>query len=110
MEYYEVQKTSKDTIEYIKKEISVGMRLTDARRLCEKKLALGADSFWYWDVGAFVFSGEETTILVSGRDHVTSDRIIASDDITIDLSPQNCNTQSLLVRPAGDTALSRPCI
>ena len=39
----------------------------------------------------------ETTISVSDRDHVTSDRIIASDDIiTIDLSPQNYNTQSFL--------------
>ena len=81
MEYCEVQKIAKDTIEYIKKEISAGMRLTDARRLCEEKmLAPGADSFWYWDVGAFAFSGDETAISVSGRDQVTSDRIIASDD------------------------------
>jgi Xaa-Pro aminopeptidase len=52
-------------------------------------LALGADSFWYWDVGAFVFSGDETTVSVSGREYVTSDRLITADDIiTIDLSPQ----------------------
>lgn len=77
----------------------------------KKMFAIGADSFWYWDVGAFAFSGDETAISVSGRDHVTSDRIIASDDIiTIDLSPQNYNTQSLLIRPEGDIALSRPCI
>lgn len=90
MEYFEVQKIAKDTIEYIKKEIREGMKLTDVRRLCEEKmLALGADSFWYWDVGAFVFSGDETTVSVSGREYVTSDRLIAADDIiTIDLSPQ----------------------
>jgi len=28
-------------------------------------LELGADSFWYWNVGAFVFAGDETTISVS---------------------------------------------
>ena len=90
LEYFEVQKIAKDTIDYIKKEIRAGMKLTDVRRLCEEKmLALGADSFWYWDVGAFVFSGDETTVSVSGREYVTSDRLIAADDIiTIDLSPQ----------------------
>lgn len=93
MEYSEVQKIAKDTIEHIKPKITAGMKLTDIRKLCENKmLALGADSFWYWDIGAFVFSGDETTISVSGRDYVTSDRIIAPDDIiTIDLSPQNYN-------------------
>ena len=90
MEYSEVQKIAKNTIEYIKKELHSGMKLTDVRRLCEEKmLALGADSFWYWDVGAFVFSGDETTISVSGREYVTSDRLITANDIiTIDLSPQ----------------------
>lgn len=93
MKYSEVQKIAKDTIEYIKNEIHTGVKLTEVRRLCEDKmLALEADSFWYWDVGAFVFSGDETTVSVSGREYVTSDRLIAADDIiTIDLSPQNDN-------------------
>jgi Xaa-Pro aminopeptidase len=52
-------------------------------------LELGADSFWYWDVGALVFAGDETTLSVSGREYRTSDRIIDDNDIiTIDLSPQ----------------------
>ena len=52
-------------------------------------LELGADSFWYWDVGAFVFAGDETTVSVSGKQYVTSDRVIDNNDIlTIDLSPQ----------------------
>ena len=38
MEYCEVRKIAKDTIEYIKKEISAGMRLTDALRLCEENI------------------------------------------------------------------------
>lgn len=93
MEYSEVQKIAKDTIEYIKTKIGAGMNLLDIRKHCEEKmLESGADSFWYWDIGAFVFSGDETTISVSGREYTTSDRIIAPDDIiTIDLSPQNNN-------------------
>ena len=56
-------------------------------------LELGADSFWHWDVGAFVFAGEDTTVSVSGKQYITGDRIIAPDDIiTIDLSPQKGDT------------------
>lgn len=90
MEYREVQKIAKDTIAYIRNEIKAGMSLVEVRRLCEEKmLAEGADSFWCWDIGAFVFSGDETTVSVSGREYSTSDRIIQPDDIiTIDLSPQ----------------------
>ena len=65
----------------------------EVRKLCEQKmLELGADSFWYWDIGAFVFAGDETTVSVSGKQYVTSDRTINGNDIvTIDLSPQNGN-------------------
>lgn len=89
-EYCDVQNIAKETIEYIKTEIRPGMTLMDVRRLCEDNMKhLGADSFWYYDIGAFVFSGDETTVSVSGREYTTSDRIIGSDDIiTIDLSPQ----------------------
>lgn len=94
MEYSQVQKIAKDTIEYIQHQIQPGMNLIDIRRICEEKMfELGADSFWYWDIGAFVFSGGETTISVSGKVYQTSDRQIAPNDIiTIDLSPQNGNT------------------
>ena len=88
--YRDVQKIAKETIEYIKTEIKPGMQLTEVRRLCEEKMILlGADSFWYWDIGAFVFAGDETTVSVSGKEYTTSERTIESDDIvTIDLSPQ----------------------
>ena len=61
--------------------------------MCEQTLLdLGADSFWYWDIGAFVFAGDETTVSVSGKKYLTSDRTIETDDIvTIDLSPQKDN-------------------
>ena len=89
-EYRDVQKIAKETIEYIKTEIRPGIPLAEVRRLCEEKMtSLGADSFWYWDVGAFVFAGDETTVSVSGKEYTTSERIIGTDDIiTIDLSPQ----------------------
>lgn len=91
MTNFEVQQIAKFTMEYIKGEIKPGMNLTHVRRLCESKmLDLGADSFWYWDVGAFVFSSDETALSVSGKKYRTSDRIIKYNDIiTIDLSPQN---------------------
>ena len=88
--YTKIQLAAKKTIEYIQSIIKPGMNLLEIRRLCEDKLLeLGADSFWYWDVGAFVFAGDETTVSVSGKQYVTSDRVIDNNDIlTIDLSPQ----------------------
>ena len=90
MENKDVQKIAKMTIQYAKEIIKPGMSLIDLKNDLEKKmLELGADSFWYWDIGAFVFAGDETTISVSGKQYVTSDRTIAENDIvTIDLSPQ----------------------
>ena len=89
-EYRDVQNIAKETIEYIKTEIRPGMPLKEVRRLCEEKMILlGTDSFWYWNIGAFVFSGDETSVSVSGKEYNTSEKIIESDDIiTIDLSPQ----------------------
>ena len=91
--YARMQQAAKQTIEYIKKMITPGMRLSELRKLCEDKLLeLGADSFWYWGVGALVFAGDETAVSVSGKWYVTSDRVIENDDIiTIDLSPQAGN-------------------
>jgi len=94
MQYTEVQNIAKKTIEFIKENIQSGMTLLEIRTLCETKMMeLGADSFWYWDVGAFVFAGDETTLSVSGKEYTTSRRVIAENDIiTIDLSPQNGDT------------------
>ena len=48
--------------------------------------------FWYWDVGAFIFSGDETNVSISGKHYVTANKTIQNNDIiTIDLSPQNNN-------------------
>lgn len=91
--YAEVQKIAKHTMEYLQSQIRVGMNLTELRQLAETKmLALGADSFWYWNVGALVFSGDETTLSVSGKNYKTSNKFIEENDIvTVDLSPQSNN-------------------
>lgn len=88
--YFAMQNLNRATIKYAADMIRVGMRLPKIKALCEEYLLKnGADSFWYWDVGAFIFAGDETTVSVSGKDYKAADRIIQENDIiTIDLSPQ----------------------
>lgn len=90
MNYADVQGIAKQTIDFLKSSICAGMRLIELREMAESKMIeLGADSFWYWDVGAFLFSGKETTCSVSGKNYRTSDQIVGRNDIiTVDLSPQ----------------------
>lgn len=78
------------TIKHIAGKIKVGLNLRDIKTLYEDYLLKnGADSFWYWDVGAFVFVGDETAISMSGKDYKVANRTIQENDIiTIDLSPQ----------------------
>lgn len=90
MTHKEVQQIAKQTISYLRSVIKPGLSLPELRRLAENKmLTLGATSFWYWDIGAFVFSGDETTLSISGKQYQTADKIIKENDIiTVDLSPQ----------------------
>lgn len=90
MDYSEVQKIAKQALSYARQIIEPGMPLPELRKLCENEMMrLGADSFWYWNIGALCFSGDETTVSVSEKKYRTSDCVIAADDIiTIDLSPQ----------------------
>lgn len=89
----EVQRIAKQTIDFVKSKIKVGMNLRELRQLAESEmLSLGATSFWYWDIGAFVFSGYDTTQSVSGKHYRTADKLIKENDIvTVDLSPQAGN-------------------
>lgn len=91
--YFAMQNLNRETIKYAADMIQVGMRLPKIKALCEEYLLKNdADSFWYWDVGAFIFAGNETTISVSGKDYKATDRTIQENDIiTIDLSPQKNN-------------------
>lgn len=91
--YFAMQNLNRETIKYVADIIQVGMKLPDIKALCEDYLLKnGADSFWYWGVGAFIFAGDETTVSISGKDYKATDRIIQENDIiTIDLSPQKNN-------------------
>lgn len=92
MTIHDMQNLNRDTIAYAASAIRPEMTLSNVRSLCEEYLLThGADSFWYWDVGAFVFRGKDTILSVSGRQYETADTVIERNDIiTIDLSPQ-CN-------------------
>lgn len=89
----EVQQIAKQTMTFIKSQIKFGMSLHELRQLAENKmLSLGAISFWYWNIGAFIFSGDETTLSVSGKNYRTANKTIKENDIiTVDLSPQAGN-------------------
>ncbi len=91
--YSAMQDLNRAAIKYIACAMRVGMNIRDIKALCENYLLEnGADSFWYWDVGAFIFSGDETAVSVSGRDYMVTDRTVQENDIiTIDLSPQKNN-------------------
>lgn len=91
--YSVMQDLNRTTIKYVSDTIKVGMSLPDIKFLCEDYLLKnGADSFWYWNVGAFIFAGDDTAISVSGKEYKVADRIIQKNDIiTIDLSPQKNN-------------------
>ena len=91
--YSSMQDLNRSAIKYAADTIEIGMSLSDIKELLENYLLEnGADSFWYWDVGAFIFAGDETALSVSGKDYKVADRVIQSNDIiTIDLSPQRNN-------------------
>ncbi len=88
-----MQDLNRATISYITSLIKPSMPLSKIKCLCEEYLlSNGADSFWYYDVGAFVFSGESTKFSFSGKNYTVEDTIIKQNDvITIDLSPQKDN-------------------
>ncbi|MBE6587410.1 MAG: aminopeptidase P family protein [Ruminococcaceae bacterium] len=91
MTVYDMQNLNRETVNYISNILQPGMSLREIRTLCEEyMLAYGADSFWYWDVGAFVFRGTDTILSVSGKQYETANTVIEPNDIiTIDLSPQH---------------------
>ena len=90
MDHANVQRIAKKTLEYLKKNVTAGMLESDVVKIAENfMIENGITSFWYYGIGAFVFTGERTVLSVSGRDYIPTNTIIQSNDIiTIDLSPQ----------------------
>lgn len=87
----EVQQIAKIVMDEISNNIKVGMKEYEVSELGESLLKKkGISQFWYYDIGAFVFVGERTTISISGREYKPTDLGIKENDIiTIDLSPEN---------------------
>lgn len=69
------------------------MSLLQIRNICQKfMLKNGANSFWYWNVGAFVFFlAMKLQFLYQGKNRASKKIVNKSDIITVDLSPQNNN-------------------
>ena len=88
--YAAMQQLAADTMQFIQSYIQVGQTVDQIKTLCETyMLANGAQSFWYYDVGALVFHHPDTLLSVSGREYVPAHTCIQSNDVlTIDLSPQ----------------------
>ena len=88
--HIQAQQIARQAMERMQDCIQPGMELAQVRQLCEAALCrLGAESFWYYDIGAFCFAGDQTALSVSGRQYQVADRRLQGEDIiTIDLSPQ----------------------
>lgn len=89
----DMQNLNRTTMNYLIQNIKAGVLLKEVRELCETYMLNNGDgSLWYWNIDAFVFSGDETAVSVSGRQYETADKVIGENDIiTVDLSPQNKN-------------------
>jgi Xaa-Pro aminopeptidase len=89
-DHIDVQLIAKKAMEATRADLRPGQTLAEVRENCETKLReFGADSFWYWGIGAFVFAGSGTIRSVSGRDYETPDYVLGEHElVTLDLSPQ----------------------
>ncbi len=88
--YKKVQRTAKDTIVYLRKEIKAGMTEREIVEKAEKYMKeRGVQKFWYYGVGAFVLVGKRTTVSISGREYAPTDEVLQDSDIvSVDLSPE----------------------
>jgi methionine aminopeptidase len=88
-QYQHVQDIAKETINYLRGIIKEGITEKEIVEKAENYLYnKNVESFWYYNIGAFVFVGTRTVISMSGREYQPSDVKIQTEDIvTIDLSP-----------------------
>lgn len=89
-QYKKVQSIAKETIEFLKSFIKEGLSAKEIKEAAKKFMnKKGVNSFWYYNIGACVFVGEETTTSISGRQYQVSDTKVQSNDlVTVDLSPE----------------------
>ena len=84
------QNIAREAMTITKDYLRAGQSLQEVRDFCENAMRdLDAESFWYHDIGAFIFSGEDTVLSISGREYETPQRQVQPEDLlTIDLSPE----------------------
>lgn len=89
-EHRKMQNIAREAMSMTRERLRPGMPLGEVRKHCEEDLLdLGANGFWYWNIGAFIFAGYDTISSISGIDYQTPDYSLRNDDlVTIDLSPQ----------------------
>ncbi|MCW7459230.1 aminopeptidase P family protein [Leptospira bandrabouensis] len=90
----EVQNIAKRTIEHVQLETKEGMSELDIKMLAESFMkANGIHGFWYYNIGAFVLTGNRSLLSISGKEYVPSKvKVKNGDVVTIDLSPVLNNT------------------
>lgn len=88
--YVAVQNIAKETIQFLKSFIREGVTEREIKEAAEKFMfEKGVHSFWYHDIGTFVFVGERTLLSQSGKIYSpTETKIQKNDLITVDLSPE----------------------
>lgn len=88
--HVQMQQLARQTLKALADHLHPGMTLYEICSFCEEMmLQNGADSFWYYDIGALVYARDQTRISISGKDYKTPDYALRENDlITIDLSPQ----------------------
>lgn len=91
MNHHEVQEIAKDTIALVRDTVKPGMSVADTARAAEDYMhGRGITSFWWDNVGAYAFAGDDTTLSEEALGYVPSARKLAADDIlTMDLSPSD---------------------
>ena len=87
--YKHVQSIAKETMQYLSSVIIPGITEKGIKDAAEKfMLSHGVESFWYYDIGAFVFVGSRTVLSMSGKNYIPSETEVQRNDIvTVDLSP-----------------------
>ncbi len=88
--YKTVQSIARETMEFLKSFIKEGVSAKEIKNAAEQFMKQkGILSFWYYNIGAFVFTGEETTISISGKQYEPGNtKVQLNDLVTVDLSPE----------------------
>ena len=88
--YKKVQTIAKETIKFLKSYIKEGVLEKEIKEAAEKFMKQkGINSYWYYNLGAMAFVGKRTAISMSGKDYLSTDTKVQSEDlVTVDLSPE----------------------